>query len=66
MWLLQVGVPWRVLCGYSDATVTGATLHAVAREYPCSTLQGTQTCSSHSGIVSQETYVADQEESRGV
>ena len=41
-------VPSRVLWGYSDATVTKgweaeATAHAVAAEYPHSTLNGTAT-----------------------
>ena len=30
---LQVGVPLRVLRGYFDTTVIGATVHAVAAEY---------------------------------
>ena len=38
-------------------------MHAVAAEYPHSTLNGTLTCSSHSGASSYETQVADQEES---
>ena len=50
LWLLQIGVPLRVLWGYSDATVTEATMHTVAAEYPHSTLNGTPTWSSHSGI----------------
>ena len=33
--------------GYSDDTVTGTILHAVATEYPQSTLKDTPTCSSH-------------------
>ena len=40
LWVLQVGVPLRVLRGYSDATVTGATTHAVASEYLYNTLNG--------------------------
>ena len=59
MWLLQIGV----LCGYSDTTVTGDIAHAVAAEYPHSTLKSTLTCSSHSGIAMYETYVASEEES---
>ena len=57
----QVAVLLRVLCGYSDATVTkgwAATAHAVAAEYPHSTLNGTVTCSSHSSTAYYETYVA--------
>ena len=65
LWLLQVTVPLKVQWGYSDATVTKgweATAHAVAAEYPHSTLKGTPTCSSHSGTLSYETHAASQEE----
>ena len=37
LWLLQVGVPLRILWGYSDASVTGATAYALAAEYPHNT-----------------------------
>ena len=40
LWILQVGVPLRVLWGYSDATMKGATTHAVVSEYPRSTFSG--------------------------
>ena len=40
--LLQVGVSLRVLWRYSDATVTGATPHAVAAEYPQSLMVPTK------------------------
>ena len=53
----------RVLWRYSDATVTGATMHAVAVEYPHSTLKCTPPCSSQSGTVKYETYISDQAES---
>ena len=56
LWLLQVR-------SYSVATVTGATTHADAAEYPHSTLNGTPTYSSHSGTAFHETYVTDQEKS---
>ena len=50
MWLLQVGVPLRVLWGYSAAIgLTVAPPIITASEYPDSTLKGTLTCSSHSG-----------------
>ena len=49
--------------GYSDATVTGATMHAVAAEYGHSTLKGTPSCSSLSGTVLCDTFVASQKES---
>ena len=29
LWLLQIGIPLRVLCGYAAATVTEATAHAI-------------------------------------
>ena len=45
--ILQVGVPLRVLWRYSDATVIGATVHAVATDYSHGYLNGTTTCSSH-------------------
>ena len=51
------------LGGYTDATVTEATVHPVAAEYPHSTLNGTQTCSSHISTALYETYLAGQEES---
>ena len=35
--LILRSTPWRVLWGYSDATVTKATEHVVAAEYPYST-----------------------------
>ena len=54
---------WRTFEGYSDTTMTGDTVHAVAAEYPHSALEGTQTCSSHSGTELYDTYVASQEES---
>ena len=38
-------------------------MHAVAAEYHQSTLKGTLTCSSHTGIVLCETYVVGQGES---
>ena len=60
--ILQVRVPSRVLSEYADTTVTGATAHAVAAEYPHSNLKGTPTCSNHSGTVLHETYVANLEE----
>ena len=50
----QVAVLLRVLWGYSDAPVTKgweAVVHVVAAEYPHGTLNGTVTCSSHSGVV---------------
>ena len=46
----KLRVPLMVLRGYTDATVTGATAHAVAAGYPHSTLKGTPTCSSDSHI----------------
>ena len=49
----------RVLCGYSDTTVTGATAHQIAAEYPHST----PTCSSHNGTALYETLIVGQEES---
>ena len=52
LWLLWGSVLLRVLWGYSDATVTEgweATAHAIAAEYPHSTLSGTVTCISHNG-----------------
>ena len=54
---------WRVLSGYSDATVTKATVHAVAAEYPHSILNGTLTGSSNSCTVLYETHISSQEES---
>ena len=53
----------KYLWGYAAATVTGATMHGVAAVYPQSTLKGTPACSSHSGTVLYETYLASQEES---
>ena len=40
-------IPSRVLSGYFTATVTRATAHALAAKYP--QLEGTLTCSGHSG-----------------
>ena len=37
-------------------------MHAVAVEYPYSTIKGTPTYSSHSSTALYETYVAGQEE----
>ena len=48
---------------YSDVTVTEATVHPVAAEYPHSTLKGTPSCSSQSGTALYETHEAGQEES---
>ena len=45
-----------------DATMTEATAHAVAAEYPHSTLNGTLNCSSHSGTALYETHLAGQED----
>ena len=42
------------LRGYSVATVTGATMHAVAAEYPHCTLTATPTCCSHRGTMLYE------------
>ena len=53
---------WRVQSTHLD--VTGATAHAIATEYPQSILRAPQICSSHSGTVLHETYIAGQEESR--
>ena len=40
--------------------MTEATVHTVAAKYPCSTLNDTQTCSSHSITVLYEAHVAGQ------
>ena len=53
----------RVLWGYCNTTVTEATVHAIAAEYPLSTVNGTLTCSSLSGTELYETCIAGQEES---
>ena len=61
-----VSVNLRVLLGYSDATacvVTSQPFVTVASEYPHSILNGTGTCSSHSGTGYYETHVAGQGES---
>ena len=58
-WLLQVQI-LKVLWGYSDATVTGATLHAVLCSH--NTFLCTPTCSSHSDTASYETYVTSQDD----
>ena len=42
---------------YSDATVTEATVHTVAAEYPHSTLNGTLTCSSHISTALYEPHI---------
>ena len=54
-------VPW----GYFAATVTEATAHAVAAEYPKSALKATLTSSSHSDTESRSynIHLADQAES---
>ena len=49
----------RVLC----ATVTEATVHAIAAEYHHSTLIGTPVYRSHSSTALYESYIAAQEES---
>ena len=49
-----------VLCCKCDKT--RPTLHAVAAEYPHSTLKCTPTRSSHRGTTLYETYTAGQEE----
>ena len=46
---------WSVLWGYSDATLTKATVHAV---YPQSTLNGTPTHSSRTSTAFYETHLA--------
>ena len=51
MWLLQVGVPLRVLWEYSATTGCAVASVIVVSEYPYGTLKGTPTCSSHSGTV---------------
>ena len=56
-------VPLRVQRGYYDATVTKATTHPVAAEYPHSSINGTPTCSSHIGTALYDNHVAGQEES---
>ena len=56
-------IPPSVFVWYSDTTVTGATVHAVAADYSHSTLSGTPTCSSHSGTALYETHIASQGES---
>ena len=64
--LLQVAV----LRGYSEgryfaATVTGATVHAVATEYHQSTVKDTctPTCRGHIGTALYKSYIAGQEDS---
>ena len=47
-------------------TVTEATGHAVAAEYPHSTHNGTPICKNHSGTVLYETHIARHEESECV
>ena len=49
--------PWGYHEGTLEATVTEATAHPVAAEYPHSTLNDTPTCSSLSGTVLDETHV---------
>ena len=56
------------LQGYNESTltlliVTEATAHAVAAEHPYSTLNGTPTCSNHSGTALYKTSIVGQEES---
>ena len=64
LWLLQARVPLRVLRGYSNnGTMTEATAHPVAAEYPNNSLKGTATCRSHIGSALYETHVASWEKS---
>ena len=55
-----VTASWRVLQGYSDTAVTGATAHAVAAEYPHRTLNGTLIHGTYSGTALYETHVVSQ------
>ena len=65
LWLLQVAVPLRVLWGYSDTTETEgweATAHALATEYPHSTINMVLRLVVATAILCNEAHVAGQEE----
>ena len=46
------------LCGYSAADASTLPFVTLAAGYPQSTINGTPTCSSHSGTAFYETYFA--------
>ena len=50
------GVPLRVLWGYSAATACTVASVTVMSEYHHSSLQGTQTCSNHSGTAALRSW----------